>query len=164
MERHVTVTAYVVCEGRTLLHRHRKLGMWLPPGGHVEPNEDPVQAALREAREETGLTVELLPYEHPVGGFDRPSQLPAPVTILVEDIDEPGRPHQHIDMIYFTRPVEGASRDVGPDWRWTTSDELERAALDGLSPVDGSLEEDVRKLGLLAIERSRAARAEIAPC
>ena len=34
--RHFTVAVFVVWEGKVLLHFHRKLGMWLPPGGHIE--------------------------------------------------------------------------------------------------------------------------------
>ena len=55
--RHFTATGFVVHEGATLLHWHSKVKMWLPPGGHVEENEDPVQAVLREVEEETGLKV-----------------------------------------------------------------------------------------------------------
>ena len=43
--------------GRLLLVAHRKAGLWLPPGGHVEPDEDPWHTAVREAAEELGLTV-----------------------------------------------------------------------------------------------------------
>jgi 8-oxo-dGTP pyrophosphatase MutT (NUDIX family) len=156
MERHYTVTGYVVHEGRTLLHRHRKLSMWLPPGGHVEPDEDPVQAVLREIEEETGLTVALLPQTPVVGGFSAPRQLTPPVTILVEDIDEPGRPHQHIDMIYFTQPAGDATlTPEHGEWRWVTRDELELALVAG-AEESGPIAEDVRKLGLLAIERAAA--------
>lgn len=38
--------------GRLLLVNHRKAGLWLPPGGHVEPGEDPWQTVARECREE----------------------------------------------------------------------------------------------------------------
>ena len=158
MERHFTVTGYVVHEGRTLLHRHRKLAMWLPPGGHIEPDEDPVQAVLREVREETGLDVALLLQPHPVDGFAVPGQLAAPVTILVEDIDEPGRPHQHIDLIYFTTPIGTAPAVDHVVWRWASAAELERATLDG-EGEDGRIAEDVRKLGLLAMARLAATPA-----
>ena len=55
-----TVAIFVVQQGRVLLIHHRKLDKWLPLGGHVELDEDPEQAALREAREESGLDVELI--------------------------------------------------------------------------------------------------------
>jgi 8-oxo-dGTP diphosphatase len=51
-----------------LLGDHRKSGLWLPPGGHVEADEDPHQAVIREAREELGIAAEL----HPDFGGDRP--------------------------------------------------------------------------------------------
>jgi 8-oxo-dGTP pyrophosphatase MutT (NUDIX family) len=54
---HVTATAFVVdrTRNKTLLVRHRKLGRWLPPGGHCDGDSDVRRVALREAREETGL-------------------------------------------------------------------------------------------------------------
>jgi 8-oxo-dGTP diphosphatase len=38
-----------------LLVDHINAGLWLPPGGHIEPDEDPVDTARREAREELGI-------------------------------------------------------------------------------------------------------------
>jgi 8-oxo-dGTP pyrophosphatase MutT (NUDIX family) len=60
-EAHFTASALVVdpARERTLLVRHRTLGRWLQPGGHVEAGDASLlAAALREAREETGLAVE----------------------------------------------------------------------------------------------------------
>lgn len=42
--------------GRVLLVDHRLAGLWLPPGGHVEPDEHPAVAAARELRGELGAT------------------------------------------------------------------------------------------------------------
>ena len=61
-EAHFTASAIVVDEARarTLLVHHRKSGAWFQPGGHIEPDDrTPAEAALREAREETGLEVRL---------------------------------------------------------------------------------------------------------
>ena len=41
MDRHFTATGYVVIDNSILLHFHPKVKMWLPPGGHIELNEDP---------------------------------------------------------------------------------------------------------------------------
>lgn len=45
-------------EGRILLQRRADDGTWCLPGGYLDPNESPSEAAVREAREETGLVVE----------------------------------------------------------------------------------------------------------
>ena len=53
---HITASCFILDpEGRLLLHHHRRLNRWLQMGGHLEPGEDPVAAALREGREESGL-------------------------------------------------------------------------------------------------------------
>jgi 8-oxo-dGTP pyrophosphatase MutT (NUDIX family) len=52
ISRDFTVAVFVVHAGRVLLHPHVKSGLWLPPGGHIEPNELPDEAALREVEEE----------------------------------------------------------------------------------------------------------------
>ncbi|HXG57400.1 MAG TPA: NUDIX domain-containing protein [Thermoanaerobaculia bacterium] len=53
---HVTASCFVIdSAGRLLLHHHRRLGRWLQMGGHLEADESPAGAALREAEEESGL-------------------------------------------------------------------------------------------------------------
>lgn len=57
-EGHVTASAWIVDESRRrcLLTHHRKLGRWLQLGGHTDGDSDTLGSALREAREESGLT------------------------------------------------------------------------------------------------------------
>ena len=97
--RHFTVAAFVVWEGNVLLHQHRKLGMWLPPGGHIEKDELPDDAAVREVLEETGIKVELVGERRE--DVTDPVQLHRPAGVQLENI---GPEHQHIDLIYFARP------------------------------------------------------------
>jgi 8-oxo-dGTP pyrophosphatase MutT (NUDIX family) len=54
---HLTASCFIIdpATHRLLLHHHRRLGRWLQMGGHVEPDEFPPQAALREGAEESGL-------------------------------------------------------------------------------------------------------------
>jgi 8-oxo-dGTP pyrophosphatase MutT (NUDIX family) len=103
---HVTGSAIVVDgDGRVLLHRHKRLGRWLQPGGHLDPGEHPADAAVRETREETGLTA-----AHPPGG---------PRLVHV-DVHEGPRGHLHLDLRYLLRadgtarlaPADGESPDV----------------------------------------------------
>ena len=63
-----TVAIFVVHDEKILLIHHRQLNRWLPLGGHIELDENPEQAALREAKEESGLDVELLGERPPTTG------------------------------------------------------------------------------------------------
>ncbi len=156
MRRHFTASGYVAHRGRVLLHWHRKLNAFLPPGGHVEPDEDPVTAVLREALEETGLTVEVMP-RGPNLGVERPAQLPAPEAVMLEDIDDPeAGPHQHVDLIYFCRPV-GPIEGLKDGWVWVSGESLARreAVVRG-DGVAARLPEDVRRLALAALSRAAA--------
>ncbi|MDQ4045733.1 MAG: NUDIX domain-containing protein [Chloroflexota bacterium] len=109
--RDFTVAVFVVHAGKTLLHYHPKLGKWLPPGGHIEPNELPDEAARREVAEEAGIDVQLvgargLPNDYP----NQPIQLVVPAGIQLEFI---GPGHEHIDLVYFAVPLN-ASDDMVP--------------------------------------------------
>ena len=156
--RHNTATGFVVHGDATLLHWHGRVQAWLPPGGHVEANEDPVQAVLREVREETGLEVEVLPVFPACEQFETVQQIEPPRTILVEDVeDEEVGAHQHIDMIYFTRVrSSGAVVDEHPTvpdgWCWVTAAQLrDGVALRNASGDEVAPPDDVRTLGLRAI-------------
>jgi 8-oxo-dGTP diphosphatase len=157
MIKHFTATAFVVRGDATLLHWHKRLGQWMPPGGHIEPDEEPGEAALREVLEETGLACEIVQ----VGerhDFVYPEQLPTPYTILLEDIPGPDEPHKHIDLIYFVRPLPDGHASVDdPTLRWVREAELrENAPLDVAGcGVNAAVPEDVRELGLAAIASVR---------
>jgi len=159
MIRHFTSTAFVARPDAVLLHWHRKVRAWLPPGGHVEPNEDPVQTVLREVREEIGVPVRLLSTSpRPDTGGIRQIQLP--VAILEEDIEDPeDGPHQHIDFIYFAMPVHGVF-DAPDGWRWFSRDDLvsNRAVV---APTGEAVPppEDVVALGLAAMTAAGDAEA-----
>ncbi|MBA2448761.1 MAG: NUDIX domain-containing protein [Chloroflexi bacterium] len=99
--REFTVAVFVVNRGQVLLLFHPKLGMWLPPGGHIESGELPDEAAVREVLEETGVPVRLV--GEPPLEVEYPRQLVRPAGVQLEDI-APG--HQHIDLVYFAEPLD----------------------------------------------------------
>lgn len=114
---HVTGSAVVLDHrGHVLLHRHKRLGLWLQPGGHLEPGETPAQAARRETREETGVDG-----AHP----------PAGPHLVHVDVHEGPRGHVHLDLRYLLladaqalRPGAGESPDVA----WLSPKEARRRA------------------------------------
>lgn len=115
-----------------LIH-HPRLGKWMLPGGHVEPDENPAEAALREVAEETGLPARLLsgPRLDEPDGADEPSVI-APLWIVEQPAPAERRepaPHIHVDHLYAalteaTAPVSGAELPFA----WYTADQL--AAVD----------------------------------
>ena len=123
-----TVAIFVVQAEKILLIHHRKLNKWLPLGGHIELDEDPEQAALREAKEESGFDVELLG-ERPLTTSPGTRALIAPRFLDIHRINDT---HEHIGMIYWARPKGGEvtlATEEHHDIRWCS-----RADLETLSP------------------------------
>ena len=98
-----TVAIFVVHGGKVLVIHHRTLNKWLPLGGHIELDEDPEKAALREAKEESGLDVELIG-ERPPTTEPGTRALIAPRFLDIHRITDA---HEHIGMIYWARPKNG---------------------------------------------------------
>jgi 8-oxo-dGTP pyrophosphatase MutT (NUDIX family) len=156
MERHMTVSGFVVHKGRVALHWHRKLQMWLPAGGHIEEGEDPVQAVLREVTEEFGVHAEVVSHAPRVDYEGGPKQVTAPYVIL--DC-WPAPDHGHIDHVYFLRCLggyPGRSHDPENPVHW-----LDEAALSQGSWAQNGVElafpPDVQALGIEAIRYVGAA-------
>jgi len=82
-----TASGILIVEDKILLIKHKKLGIWLPPGGHIEPDELAHQAAEREFWEETGLKVKAVSYGLV---FDDPTSepLPAPISVNLHWISQ----------------------------------------------------------------------------
>jgi 8-oxo-dGTP pyrophosphatase MutT (NUDIX family) len=131
---HVTGSAIVVGPRGVVLLRHRRLGLWLQPGGHVDPGETPWDGALREAREETGLDVSFVD----VGDDGIPE-------LVHVDVHPGGRGHTHLDLRYLVfggdadpDPPQGESQEIAWfDWPAAieqASDDRLKALLRHLTP------------------------------
>ncbi|WP_313694058.1 NUDIX domain-containing protein [Halorarum halobium] len=155
--RHLTATVYVVNDGATALHEHERMGITIPPGGHVDRGELPHEAGLREVREETGLDATLV---DDAPSVDAPAgrALPRPRHQMLYDVNvhEDGTVgHQHVDQLFFAsaadRAFDPADGEEGADsWDWYTPGELRD---------DDAVAADVAELGTEAIETVEAAEA-----
>ena len=106
-EKHFTASGIVINEeGKVLLINHKKLGVWLYPGGHVEPHETPDETVIREIKEETGLDVEIIGSkdENLADTKTDVSVLRHPYAILCEKIAGDDK-HYHIDMVYLCKII-----------------------------------------------------------
>ena len=120
-----TVAIFVVRDHEVLLIHHRRLNQWLPLGGHIELDEDPEIAALREAREESGLDVELIGERPPTTGHGTRALI-APRFLDIHRITDT---HEHIGMIYWARPRGGVlacAVEEHHDIRWCSAADLDR--------------------------------------
>jgi 8-oxo-dGTP pyrophosphatase MutT (NUDIX family) len=119
-----TVAIFVVQDAKVLLVHHRRLNKWLPLGGHIELDEEPETAALREANEESGLDVELLGERPPTTGPGTRALI-APRFLDIHRITDT---HEHIGMIYWARPRNGTLK-LAPaehhDIRWCSHGDLD---------------------------------------
>jgi 8-oxo-dGTP pyrophosphatase MutT (NUDIX family) len=100
-KKHFTASAVIIEQGYILLVHHKRIGAWLPPGGHVEENELPHQTAIREAKEETGLNVSIISKNLPVTVDAEAFFLPEPLCIHAVKATEAKGTFYHIDLAYL---------------------------------------------------------------
>lgn len=149
-EHDQTASAFIVRtdteQPKLLLHLHKKLGVLLQPGGHVELQENQWQAICHEIQEETGYELTQLHLLQPrdrLLGLTNATLHPAAVCQTTHDFGGDSR-HRHTDTVYaFTttqypanKPAEGESTDL----RWVTLDQLDRLN-------SAEIFEDVREIG-----------------
>ncbi len=109
-------------ERKICLHYHHKLGFWNQLGGHIELDEQPIEALERELIEEAGLRPEMYEIlQTATGPMPRnASVIPAPFSVVIYEYGKGSR-HKHIDMPYIIKsktetlaPAEGESVQI--DW------------------------------------------------
>ena len=132
LEKHFTASALIIDNGKVLLLHHKKLGVWLYPGGHIEKNETPDQTVIREVKEETGLDVEIIgEKDNNLADIDTDvSVLFNPYVILCELVGS----HYHNDIVYLCK-IYGGNREIkqnegeSKDIRFFSIDELNNIKL-----------------------------------
>ncbi len=138
-----TVTCFIMhpTEAKTLLIDHKILNMWLPVGGHIELNEDPDQALLREVEEECGLPIRPLSTRHD-GEYENVKMLLRPEIVDIHSFGDSG--HRHVNFGYYARALSAEPKlahEEHHDIKWFTAEEL-RDPLLNIKPAirDSALE------------------------
>ncbi len=137
----LVVAGCVVKDDKVLLVLHKKHNEWLPPGGHIEQNESPNDAVLREVMEETGLKVGLV--DRPIGRMDVQGQLVTPFFADIHNASD----HNHCCFYYLLKLTKGnqivtLNLTEVEQFRWFSKAEL----------TAKGVPEDVRQICRLAIE------------
>lgn len=123
-----TVAGFLIHGQKVLLVKHKKLGIWLAPGGHIEPEELPHKAAEREVWEETGIKVKALDFWRKLPTTTLSENLPHPALTNLHWVSEanyqnrlisdhpnermktklwPKGCEQHVCFLYFVKPIDG---------------------------------------------------------
>lgn len=136
MHKHATASVFLFRPAalggwHIVLVHHPRYGRWMLPGGHVEPEENPAEAALREVAEETGYAARLLdPYPDPVDTADLSPGVPLPVRIGEYQVPAERRhPHPHVHVDYLYVALAGQPRAT-PELRFDWFDPTDLAGLD----------------------------------
>ncbi|MEG0073853.1 MAG: NUDIX domain-containing protein [Clostridia bacterium] len=123
MECHFCATACIVDpkNKKILFIHHKKLNKWLFVGGHIEKNENPEEAVIREIKEETGLNVELQGTRYP-----REEDFITPFALQKNVINEN---HIHMDIFYIATLKGNGNVNIKKDeilnYRWFSSEEIQ---------------------------------------
>ncbi len=140
-----TVEVFIVYKDKVLLRKHDKYGFWLSIGGHIELNEDPVEAAHREVREEVGLEIELFGNPMPpIFVDDTYRELMPPKYMNRHNIGKSG--HEHVSLVYFARATSDdvVAEKAGDVWKWLTKEDVEKNTI--------GLKADIQFYALKALE------------
>lgn len=125
MQRHLVTSVFVFNpeNHKFLMIKHKKVGKWLQPGGHLEKGENPHEAGIREVFEETGINVKII------------NKL-----AISEYISE--KTHVHVDFSYLAYPFKNQKETVNHD----ETDGLSWFSLRKILSDDFETFEDVRFL------------------
>ena len=134
------VNVFITYNNKVLLIHHRKLDLWLPVGGHMEVNETPDDALIREIKEEVGIDAQILNVSKiPLDGNIK-RNLAIPIYSNVHNVGD----HDHCCFFYVCKSSSNkvVSNDEIKNYRWFSKEELNEKIIP----------KDVRSIALLCFE------------
>ena len=131
MKIDLVVAGYIIHQDKVLLIHHRKLDLWLPVGGHIDENETPDQALLREIKEEINMDVEILNQSTiPLEGNTK-ANLANPFYVNVHSVGD----HDHSCFYYVCKALNPEQLEINKELKnfaWFTKEDLNKEHV----PVD----------------------------
>lgn len=125
MKTDLVVAGYISHQDKVLLIHHRKLDLWLPVGGHIDENETPDQALLREIKEEVNIDVEILnENDIPLAGNVK-QNLATPFCVNVHSVGD----HDHCCFFYICKALDPERLKINKElkaFEWFTKDDLSK--------------------------------------
>jgi 8-oxo-dGTP pyrophosphatase MutT (NUDIX family) len=125
-----TVDVFIVYKNKVLIRKHEKYHKWLAVGGHIELNETPDQAAIREVQEEVGLKIALVS-PRKTSSQNNENEYIELVPPWYSNIHRINDSHQHISLVYFAvsqsdSVIPEYTEDISNEWKWFTKEELDK--------------------------------------
>lgn len=140
-ELQIVVGAYIFSGDKLLLIHHRKLDKWLPVGGHIDRNETPDAAVIREAKEEVGLDVEIIQTDATPECGNMNPKLAVPFHVNVHSVGD----HDHCCLFYVCKvkneEIQMNNREL-KNFQWFSKEDLNQP----------HIPEDVKAIALTAFK------------
>ena len=144
MKTDLVVAGYIFNEDKVLLIHHKKLDLWIPVGGHIDKDETPNEALLREVKEEVGIDVDILNKSDISLKGNIKNGLAAPFYVNVHSVGD----HDHCCFFYICKLKNNKKIKINKEiknFNWFTKKDLNK----------DYVPEDVRNIGIKAFELFR---------
>jgi len=125
MKIDLVVTGYIIHENKVLLIHHKSLDLWLAVGGHIDENETPDQALLREIKEEIGIDVEILNVSDLPKVGNVKYNLATPFYVNVHSVGD----HDHCSLYYVCRAINPEQLKINDELKnfaWFSKNDLNK--------------------------------------
>ncbi|MAG19843.1 hypothetical protein CL618_00205 [archaeon] len=125
MKTDLVIAGYIIHQNKVLLIHHRKLDLWLPVGGHIDENETPDQALLREIKEEVGIDVEILNQSDIPLSDNFKCNLTTPFYVNVHSVGD----HDHCCLFYVCKAINPEQLKINKELKnfgWFTKNDLNK--------------------------------------
>lgn len=125
------VEVFVVYKDKVLLRMHDKYNRWLSVGGHIELNEDPMQACIREVKEEVGLDIKIIGLKPFIEDEPDYKHLISPRHLAIHLVNDV---HEHIVLVYYAKTdsdiiFDSKMEHERAETRWFSKEELKNMNL-----------------------------------